>query len=106
MVNKLLRATISAVLFAPTRWQLMPGPAGTGPDFLLNPQSPAGWKLILALALWLSQYEGGSCGFFAMRTGVASLLAIGLVLAACARRDPHPISVVQPQDTQSDCAMI
>jgi hypothetical protein len=33
-------------------------------------------------------------------------LAAGLALAACAGRDPHPVSVVQPQDTQSDCAMI
>jgi hypothetical protein len=41
-----------------------------------------------------------------MRTGVVSALAIGFALVACAGRDPHPISVVQPQDTQSDCAMI
>jgi hypothetical protein len=27
-------------------------------------------------------------------------------LAACAGRDPHPVAVVQPQDAQSDCAMI
>jgi hypothetical protein len=41
-----------------------------------------------------------------MRAGVLSALSIGLALAACAGRDPHPVSVVQPQDTQSDCAMI
>ena len=33
-------------------------------------------------------------------------LAAGLALAACAVRDPHPVSVIQPQDTQSDRAMI
>ena len=33
-------------------------------------------------------------------------LAVGLALGACAGRDPHPVAVVQPQDTQSDCAMI
>jgi hypothetical protein len=27
-------------------------------------------------------------------------------LAACAGRDPHPVATVQPQDAQSDCAMI
>ena len=41
-----------------------------------------------------------------MRAGVLSALGISLVLAACAGRDPHPVAVVQPQDTQSDCAMI
>jgi hypothetical protein len=34
------------------------------------------------------------------------LLAAGLTLVACAGRDPHPVAVVQPQDAQSDCAMI
>src|SRR5580700_10636461 len=34
------------------------------------------------------------------------VLAAGFALAACAGRDPHPIAVVQPQDAQSDCAMI
>jgi hypothetical protein len=38
--------------------------------------------------------------------GVLSALAAGLALAACAGRDPHPVAVVQPQDVQSDCAMI
>jgi hypothetical protein len=33
-------------------------------------------------------------------------LVLGVGLAACAGRDPHPVSVVQPQDAQSDCAMI
>jgi hypothetical protein len=33
-------------------------------------------------------------------------LALAFVLAASAGRDPHPIAVVQPQDAQSDCAMI
>jgi hypothetical protein len=37
-------------------------------------------------------------------TGVA--MAAGLALAACAGRDAQPIATVQPQDTQSDCAMI
>jgi hypothetical protein len=41
-----------------------------------------------------------------MRSGVLSALIISLALVACAGRDPHPVSVVQPQDTQSDCAMI
>jgi hypothetical protein len=31
---------------------------------------------------------------------------MGFALGACAGRDPHPVSVVQPQDSQSDCAMI
>jgi hypothetical protein len=34
------------------------------------------------------------------------VLAAGFALAACAGRDPHPVAVVQPQDAQSDCAMI
>jgi len=39
--------------------------------------------------------------------GVLSALSAGLALAACAGRDPHPVvAVVQPQDVQSDCAMI
>ena len=33
-------------------------------------------------------------------------VAAGLALAACAGRDPHPVSVVQPPDTQSNRAMI
>jgi hypothetical protein len=41
-----------------------------------------------------------------MGARVRFALAPGLALAACAGRDPHPVSVVQPQDTQSDCAMI
>ncbi len=41
-----------------------------------------------------------------MRGRILSALAAGTVLAACAGRDPHPVAVVQPQDTQSDCAMI
>jgi hypothetical protein len=32
--------------------------------------------------------------------------ALALVLSACAGRDPHPVAVVQPQDAQSNCAMI
>jgi hypothetical protein len=35
-----------------------------------------------------------------------SAAAFALVLSACAGRDPHPVAVVQPQDAQSDCAMI
>jgi hypothetical protein len=34
------------------------------------------------------------------------VLAAGFAVAACAGRDPHPVAVVQPQDAQSDCAMI
>jgi hypothetical protein len=34
------------------------------------------------------------------------VLAAGFAFAACAGRDPHPVAVVQPQDAQSDCAMI
>jgi hypothetical protein len=30
----------------------------------------------------------------------------GFALATCAGRDPHPVAVVQPQDAQSDCAML
>jgi hypothetical protein len=33
-------------------------------------------------------------------------MVFGVGLAACAGRDPHPVAVVQPQDVQSDCAMI
>jgi type IV pilus biogenesis protein CpaD/CtpE len=32
--------------------------------------------------------------------------AVELALAACAGRDAQPVATVQPQDTQSDCAMI
>jgi hypothetical protein len=35
--------------------------------------------------------------------GVAML---GIALAACAGRDPQPISTVQPQDAYADCTMI
>jgi hypothetical protein len=38
--------------------------------------------------------------------GMLSVAAFALVLSACAGRDPHPVSVVQAQDAQSDCAMI
>ena len=43
-----------------------------------------------------------------MRGVVLAAFAIvaGFALASCAGRDPHPISVVQSQDAQSDCAMI
>ena len=41
-----------------------------------------------------------------MRSGVVWPIAVGVALAGCAGRDPHPVAVVQPQDTQSDCAMI
>jgi hypothetical protein len=40
------------------------------------------------------------------RVGALLALHIGFALAACAGRDPHPVATVQPQDTQSDCAMI
>jgi hypothetical protein len=38
--------------------------------------------------------------------GVLSAVSAGLALAACSGRDPHAVAVVQPQDVQSDCAMI
>jgi hypothetical protein len=41
-----------------------------------------------------------------VRRGKLSVAAFALVLSACAGRDPHPVAVVQPQDAQSDCAMI
>lgn len=33
-------------------------------------------------------------------------MAAGLVLSACAGRDPQPIATVQPQDQYADCTMI
>lgn len=39
-----------------------------------------------------------------MATGLAFISFF--TLAACAGRDPHPVATVQPQDAQSDCAMI
>jgi hypothetical protein len=33
-------------------------------------------------------------------------MGVGLVLAACAGRDPHPVAVAQSQDAYSDCTMI
>ena len=39
-------------------------------------------------------------------SGKLSMTACALILSACAGRDPHPVAVVQPQDAQSDCAMI
>jgi hypothetical protein len=52
---------------------------------------------------------GGSGSFvrrLATRAGILPAIAVGFALAACAGRDPRPVAVVQPQDTQSDCAMI
>jgi hypothetical protein len=43
---------------------------------------------------------------YLVRAVVLTALAAGVALAACAGRDPHPVAVVQPQDAQSDCAMI
>src|ERR1700722_8825379 len=40
------------------------------------------------------------------RRAKLSIAAFAVVLSACAGRDPHPVAVVQPQDAQSDCAMI
>ena len=37
---------------------------------------------------------------------VFSAIAVGLVLSACAGRDPQPIATVQVQDAYSDCTMI
>jgi hypothetical protein len=41
-----------------------------------------------------------------VRIRVFLATAVGLVLSACAGRDPQPIATVQPQDAYSDCAMI
>jgi hypothetical protein len=41
-----------------------------------------------------------------VRSGILSSTAIGLVLTACAGRDPQPIASVQPQDMYADCTMI
>jgi hypothetical protein len=41
-----------------------------------------------------------------VRIGACSAIAFGVALAACAGRDPQPIATVQPQDVNSDCAMI
>ena len=41
-----------------------------------------------------------------LRSKHAAVLAFAFSAAACAGRDPHPVAVVQPQDAQSDCAMI
>jgi hypothetical protein len=49
---------------------------------------------------------GAFRGLLAMRIRRLPALVIGFALAACAGRDPHPVAVVQPQDAQSDCAMI
>jgi hypothetical protein len=49
---------------------------------------------------------GAFGGMLAMRAGAISALVLGFALAACAGRDPHPVAAVQPQDAQSDCAMI
>jgi len=41
-----------------------------------------------------------------VRDRLLATVALCLVLGACAGRDPHPVTVVQPQDQYSDCAMI
>jgi hypothetical protein len=41
-----------------------------------------------------------------MSSRVFWTLAIGLVLSACAGRDPQPIATVQSQDQFADCTMI
>jgi hypothetical protein len=45
-------------------------------------------------------------GMRTLRGGKLSAVALAFVLCTCAGRDPHPVAVVQPQDAQSDCAMI
>jgi hypothetical protein len=45
-------------------------------------------------------------GKLVARAGMFPAMAVGFALAACAGRDPHPVATVQPQDAQSDCAMI
>ena len=37
---------------------------------------------------------------------VATVAVLGIVLSACAGRDPQPVTTVQPQDAYSDCTMI
>jgi hypothetical protein len=49
---------------------------------------------------------GAFGGMLVTRAGMFPAVALGFALAACAGRDPHPVAVVQPQDAQSDCAMI
>jgi hypothetical protein len=49
---------------------------------------------------------GAFGGMFVTRAGLLPAAVVGFALAACAGRDHHPVAVVQPQDAQSDCAMI
>jgi hypothetical protein len=49
---------------------------------------------------------GAFGGTLVTRAGLFPALTIAFALAACAGRDPHPVAAVQPQDAQSDCAMI
>jgi hypothetical protein len=41
-----------------------------------------------------------------MRYKQFAVWAAFIIITGCAGRDPHPVAVVQPQDAQSDCAMI
>ena len=50
----------------------------------------------------LRRFEGG----VAVRSRAFLAMSLGIALAACAGRDPHPVAVVQPQDQYSDCTMI
>src|ERR1700685_676104 len=60
----------------------------------------------IALSLQLS--DDGRCGAGERRMRAAPLIgvALGMALAACAGRDPHPTATVQVQDTYADCTMI
>ena len=54
--------------------------------------------------MWSEQRVWGAGMRSAVTLGL--VLSAGFVLPDCAGRDPHPVAVVQPQDGQSDCAMI
>jgi hypothetical protein len=41
-----------------------------------------------------------------MRKKIIWTMAAGLVVSACAGRDPAPIASVQPRDVYADCTMI
>lgn len=66
---------------------------------------PSGVRYALVFPRGLSDYDLSLYGD-AVRIGVYSAMAFGIALSACAGRDPQPIATVQPQDVNSDCAMI
>jgi hypothetical protein len=77
---------------------------GAGRLYTLQPAPRKGASLVPSRGGCPTINQGA--GEFVMRAGVLSALAVGLALAACAGRDPQPIATVQPQDANSDCAMI